>query len=359
MAEAETRRPLFTKFLRTLIAGAASAAVLAESFIILNDTLPVASPYIKPRLANLLAFIAATIVNYLLSRLWVFDRGSTRLHHQIVQFFIVAVIGLVGEFTIFNIILLNTQQAFISTVVAMGMMFFVNFYLKQRLFDHKERRRRLKKLHSLYAILPWHSRLHMFIRWHSCPIEAADTYLPKSGKLLEIGSGRGLVSIWAAILRPNLDVHGVDIDVRKIIDAQAVAESWENSKQKITFSRVSPNGSLPPGPWQAIEIFDTIYLLKYQDQLDLLEKSAKILAKDGVLILKHMNDRPLWKVRFMSLQEKISVKVIGLTVGVYPFTFLSPKQITDHLQTLGLQTKIIPIDKGYPYPHLLIVARKS
>src|SRR5258708_1261145 len=153
MSEVSGRRPLFTKFLRTLIAGLTSAVVLAESFIVFADILPITSPYIKPRLANLMAFVLATIVNYILSRLWVFERSGARLHRQIVQFFVVAVIGLVGEFTIFNILLSNTRQALGSTIVAMGVMFFVNFYLKQRLFDHKERRQRLKKLHSLYARL--------------------------------------------------------------------------------------------------------------------------------------------------------------------------------------------------------------
>lgn len=352
------RRPLFTKFLRTIITGVISAVVLTGSFVVLNNSLSITSVVTRPQLANVLAFVVATVVNYMLCRLWVFEKHGAHLHRQIVEFFVIALIGLVGEFSIFNILLIKTHRALTSTLVAMGLMFFVNFYLKQRLFDHKERRQRLSRLYRAYSKLSWPSRIHMFIRWHSCPIEVIDTFLPSRGQMLEIGCGRGLVSIWAALLRPNLNIYGNDIDEGKLADAKLAAKSLLKTAQNINFALVQPGKAVPNGPWQAIAIFDVLYLMPRQQQLQLLKDSAKQLDKKSVLLIKHMNTRPVWKVSFAQWQEKISVRLIGLTSGHYPFTFLTPQEITDCLQSVGLQTELLPIDKGYPYPHLLIVGRK-
>jgi 2-polyprenyl-3-methyl-5-hydroxy-6-metoxy-1,4-benzoquinol methylase len=300
----------------------------------------------------------STIVNYSLCRLWVFEKHGARLNKQIVEFFAVALIGLIGEFSIFNIFLINTSQAFLSTLVAMGLMFFVNFYLKQRLFDNKERRNRLRQLHKAYSKLSWSSRIHMYIRWHSCPIEVIDAYLPDNGQLLEIGCGRGIVSLWSALLRPKLNIYGNDIDEHKIADAKLAAKNLRGSTQKIDFGIIKQDKAVPVGPWQAIVIFDVLYLMTRQQQLRLLKDASKQLDKGGVLIIKLMSPKPAWKARFALWQENVSVRVLGLTSGNYPFTFLTPQEVSDCLQNTGLRTEIHQIDKGYPHPHLLIVGRK-
>lgn len=357
MSNQPTHRPLFTKFLRTSIAGGMSAVVLAGSFIFINGNLPVESTVLRSQIANVLAFALSTVVNYSLCRLWVFEKHGARLHKQIMEFFVIALIGLVGEFSIFSFLLINTSQAFLSTLIAMGLMFFVNFYLKQRLFDHKERRARLHRLNKAYAKLSWPSRIHMFIRWHSCPIEIIDSYLPDSGQMLEIGCGRGLVSVWSALLRPRLNIYGNDIDERKIADAKQAAKNLASTTQKINFGLIQSGKAVPAGPWQAIVIFDVLYLMTRQQQLQLLKDAARQLGKDGVLIIKYMGPRPIWKSRFAQWQENISVRVIGLTSGNYPFTFLTPQEVTDCLQASGLKTEVYPIDKGYPYPHFLTIGR--
>ena len=70
-----------------------------------------------------------------------------------------------------------------------------------------------------------------------------------------------------------------------------------------------------------------------------------------------MDLAPRWKYAWNVVQETISVKIVGFTLGSR-FHFRSREDYVSTLAGLGFDTEIIPLHQGYAYSHILYVARK-
>lgn len=209
---------------------------------------------------------------------------------------------------------------------------------------------------SLYSDAPRGDQVHTWIRWLSCPFPGIEAELPASGRILEIGCGHGLFAAYAAISNTDREVHGVDIDADKIAVAQRAADRAQQHGAKLTVD-VAPSGRVPAGPWDAIVIVDVLYLLPAEAQRALLLDAVSQLADDGVLLVKEMSLSPVWKARWNSLQESLSVRVLGITEGEQEFTFVPAREIASWLGEAGLRTEVRRLDRGRLHPHQLLRAR--
>jgi len=204
-----------------------------------------------------------------------------------------------------------------------------------------------------YAEEPLGTRLHTRVRWRSCPFEAVADAVPPEGRVLEIGCGHGLFSTYLALSSPDREVVGTDVDGDKIRAATRAAEGVGN----LTFAPAEP-GALPEGTWRAICIVDVLYLIDRDGERSLLEAAAARLEPGGVLVVKEMGTQPAWKFRWMALQEKLSVQVLGITEG-HDLTFATPAEIADWMTAAGL-TDVAHRDlgRGYLHPHHLVTGTK-
>ena len=213
-------------------------------------------------------------------------------------------------------------------------------------------------LASLYAGASTRVRSHASLRWRSCPFEAVAQRVPGSGRILEVGCGHGLLSARLAMTSSRRRVLGIDVATDKIFAAQAAAE--EGARRGISnleFRRTAP-GELPAGPWDAILFVDVLYLLDPTDQERLLRAAAESLGPGGVLLVKESSNRPISKAVWAYLQEIAAVRVLGITEG-HSVRFLPPAVQAAWLENERLQVEHVPLDRGYPHPHHLIVARRA
>ena len=74
-----------------------------------------------------------------------------------------------------------------------------------------------------YRSAPVGDRLHVVVRWLTCPFRPVVDALPRTGRVLEAGCGHGLFSTYLSRRAPRLTVHGVDIDPDKVAVAQRTA----------------------------------------------------------------------------------------------------------------------------------------
>jgi len=210
-------------------------------------------------------------------------------------------------------------------------------------------------------------RLHAWVRWFSAPFPSIAAALPETGRVLEIGCGQGLFSVYAALDGPARAVRGVDIDQRKIMVARTVGE---RVGADLDFD-AAPSGRVPAGPWDAIVMVDVLYLLPAEEQRRLLCLAADELAPGGRLVIKEMSRTPAWKAAWNTAQETVAVSVLGITArastpageradffrgrGRARFEFVAPDVMAGWLSQQGLITSHRRLDRGRIHPHHLLV----
>ena len=81
------------------------------------------------------------------------------------------------------------------------------------------------------------------------------------------------------------------------------------------------------------------------------------MTEGGVLVVKETDVVPRWKHWVAGAQEVVATKILRITEGS-SLSFTPIVEIADHLRTLALDVTTRRVDKGYLYPHALVVARR-
>lgn len=211
-----------------------------------------------------------------------------------------------------------------------------------------------RRLLDLYAGAPTATRAHVRVRWATCPLRAVAAQVPRQGRVLELGCGHGLMSLYLAQTSAGRSVVGIDVDDAKIGIAQQAAVPLANCRFE-----VAPPGEVPRGPWAGIVIVDVLYLLEPPAQRWLLRACLDRLGPDGVLVVKEMGPSPGWKATWNRVQETLAVRVLRITAGEGRFHFLAPEELAAHMGSTGLAVRHRPLHRGYPHPHHLLVASRT
>ena len=207
---------------------------------------------------------------------------------------------------------------------------------------------------AFYRELPLPVRLHTRLRAWTCPFARLVERLPREGRLLEVGCGHGLLANQAALERPGLAVLGVDPAPDKIRWALATV----GERLNIAF-RCERIGDIPEIGFDAIIVADVLYLVPRVDWLGFLGSCRTRLRPGGRLLLKEVDRTPRWKFYRCVLQEALSVRAFGLTLGD-ALAFASSGELVGLLEQAGFQDiAVTPLDRGYMTPHVLYEARRG
>ncbi len=181
--------------------------------------------------------------------------------------------------------------------------------------------------------------------------------MPRQGQILEVGCGHGLLSLFLALSSADRQVHGVDLDHAKVDAALEAAGRLGPDEARVSFSTVA-QGWLPTELVEAIVIADVLYLLTPDDQFRLLVACAACLGPEGILVVKEVAPEPRWKFRWNQVQETLSTRVLGITAGGGGLHFVPPATMAGWLRDEHLAVESRAVDRGYPWPHHLLVARR-
>lgn len=210
---------------------------------------------------------------------------------------------------------------------------------------------------AAYRDLPLATRLHTRLRWWWCPFPAIEAAVPAGGDVLELGCGHGLLSLYLAVAAPGRRVHGVDIDEAKVAQAATAAQALPPTAT-VTFAPVAP-GYLPEGTWDAVVVADVLYLLPPEVQRAIVTAAAGGVRPGGVVVLKEMGLTPRWKLQWNRVQETLATRVLHITDHTGAgLSFVAPDVMAGWLAGAGLDASVTRVDRGYPWPHHLVVGRK-
>jgi len=206
---------------------------------------------------------------------------------------------------------------------------------------------------GLYRPLPRSVRLHTRIRAWTCPLAAVVERAPRSGRLLEVGSGHGLFANAVALAHPGLDVLGIDPDPRKVVSAEATV----GARTRVRFRR-GYLGDVPESGFDAVAVLDVLYLVPRGDWPSFLRGLFERLRPGGRLLLKDVEPRPRWKFYRCLAQEALSVRLLGITHGG-AFAFVPRAEMETLLRDAGFTgVRATGLGRGYLTPHVLYEAER-
>jgi len=174
-------------------------------------------------------------------------------------------------------------------------------------------------------------------------------YLPERGRVLDLGCGFGLFSLYYASIRPGLRLEGFDRNARRIAMARAAARKLGLANVRYEAGDVMD--------FRGVEAFDAAYMLDIVHHIPeeavrpLLEQVAKILPAGGRLLIKDVDRRPAYKRWFTHALDKV------MDPGS-PVRYWDAEALTRLLGEVGFSVHRHLMVDFLPYPHILYICER-
>jgi 2-polyprenyl-3-methyl-5-hydroxy-6-metoxy-1,4-benzoquinol methylase len=175
-------------------------------------------------------------------------------------------------------------------------------------------------------------------------------YMPARGRVLDLGCGFGLFSLYYARTRPGLRIEGLDLSPRRIAMAEAAARWLGVANVRYSVGHVTHFG--------ADQLYDAAYMLDIVHHIPeaavrpLLERLARILPAAAYLLIKDVDRRPAYKRWFTHVLDK-------LMDPRTPVRYWSGDELQRLLEDVGFKVYRHLMVDVLPYPHVLYVCQRT
>lgn len=196
------------------------------------------------------------------------------------------------------------------------------------------------------------TRLHVWVRFKTCPFLSIEEFIPQKGMIIDYGCGHGVFSHILSIMSPERDVYGIDMSKEKIEEAK----KSEEKNSRVSFSNDSNSDNLIKQA-DAIAIVDVLCYFSDADRKKAIKRFYEILKKDAVLVIKDIDSSFSLKYFWLYVQEFLAVKICGITKARL-LNFFKAKNFVMFLEEVGFKVQIVDLSRHYLYPHVAFVCRK-
>jgi 2-polyprenyl-3-methyl-5-hydroxy-6-metoxy-1,4-benzoquinol methylase len=176
-------------------------------------------------------------------------------------------------------------------------------------------------------------------------------YLPTQGRVLDIGCGFGLFSLYFAGSCAGRQLQGYDLNAKRIAMARLAART--NGIRNV---RVDPGDALAlslESDYDAIYALDLLHHLPQERVPGFVQGLYRVLRPGGVLIVKDVDNRP-WHKRWFTLA--LDRLMVGLKE---PVRYWPRAELRALLQATGFRVYSHTMRDILPYPHMLYVCWKD
>ena len=155
------------------------------------------------------------------------------------------------------------------------------------------------KLANLYP--PVFPRLLAYLRQLILPFSKISCCLPREGKILDLGCGSGLTTLYFATQHPKCHFVGTDVNHVRINLAKSVSTKFKNV-QFVTQNLFGKNHT----KYDVIIAIDLFHHLPAAVQKQFFLDAKNNLTSAGQLIIKEMDTKPRFKYLFNALHDKLA-----------------------------------------------------
>jgi 2-polyprenyl-3-methyl-5-hydroxy-6-metoxy-1,4-benzoquinol methylase len=184
-------------------------------------------------------------------------------------------------------------------------------------------------------------RLYVFIRSLIIPVHQLEIYVPQKGKILDVGCGYGLVSLYLALSAVGRNILATDINSKRISVAGLAAGKLSNLQFKVA-------DLVPQGKYDCILGVDLFHHLSLVDKRTFASLCRKSLSKNGILILKEINPANRYKYFVNLVHDRI-------TTGFRHLEYWPASKMINFFSNYGFKITSITDLKHPLYPHNIYV----
>lgn len=175
-------------------------------------------------------------------------------------------------------------------------------------------------------------------------------YLPERGDVLEIGCGFGLSALYLSGLRPDLVLHGYDLDQKRVATAQGAAEALGRSNARFEVGDAA-RLTLERG-FDAAYAIDLIHHVPKEFVPAFLEAVHARLQPGGRLVIKDVDDSPAYKRWVSWITDRV---MVGFDEPIY---YWPVNELSAALSKAGFTVQVRVMPDILPYPHVLYVCER-
>ncbi|MBI5627272.1 MAG: class I SAM-dependent methyltransferase, partial [Candidatus Rokubacteria bacterium] len=128
-------------------------------------------------------------------------------------------------------------------------------------------------------------------------------YLPSRGRVLDIGCGFGLFSLYYASVAPGLELRGLDLNPGRIAMARRAAARL--GLGNVLYEVQDARDYRSDGNYDAAYMLDIVHHVEEESVRPFLEQLAKSLRSGGRLIIKDVDTRPVYKRWFTHALDRL------------------------------------------------------
>ncbi len=216
------------------------------------------------------------------------------------------------------------------------------------------------KISALFAEAPLRVRCFLWLRSVLTPYDRLAATLPSRGRVVDLGSGHGLLAFALSRGSHQREILGIDHDHDRVrLAATAALSRPVGSRPRFEVGDLKEKlGSFASGSLAGIAMIDILHYFDPANQQLLVSEAARVLMPDGILVVREIDSDAGIKAAANRLYERIATG-IGFTRSTgATLAFRGARGWTSLLESAGFTASSQPC--GLPIlADVLFVARRA
>jgi len=199
----------------------------------------------------------------------------------------------------------------------------------------------LLQISSLFSEAPLSTRFFLWLRSILTPYDSMASALPAQGRVLDLGSGHGLLAFALSLGSHQREIIGIDHDPQRVRLAEAAALRLPvMSRPRFEVGDLREKlASFPAGSLAGIAMIDILHYFDSASQQGLINDAARVLAPRGILVVREIDSDAGLRAAANRLYERLATGV-GFTRSTGPgLSFRGARGWTSLLASAGFTVR--------------------